>query len=507
MKHDQEQVVQHAYRPQNRIRQALKRHQFFWTVEFVASSDHVLSDDLVQIDAFVRKLARRPELAGFSVTDRVHSDDDPDPVLIGKHVRDHAGTQPLIHLSGKDREIDDFLKSLARLRDHKLENVLLLSGDKLKSPPTDRRPRYLESVPAIQLARAHSPDLLIAAALNPFKYREEEAMAQYLKLGKKIHAGADFVITQIGFDMLKHEEALFWMESRGYRIPMVANIMALSAARARYIRNHQLAGVTITDSLHALLESEEAELTKEQASARITRRLALQIVGLRLIGYSGVQLTALHDTATLQTLLHQVDYLTEKCPDRVSWNRAWRDAFIFPDGKRRANPAPEDGWCLSDPRQHHTPLRDRLTQASMAPLHDWFFEDGFPAQILRRLLGNITRHSHADQRLLTWEKRIKKPLFGCESCGSCRLPATQYICPETCPKGLANGPCGGTQTNTCEFGDRECIHSRKYRVARDQQQLDALEDWLIPAISPEIRGSSSFPPAWRRDGPEIKKPD
>lgn len=39
---------------------------------------------------------------------------------------------------------------------------------------------------------------------------------------------------------------------------------------------------------------------------------------------------------------------------------------------------------------------------------------------------------------------IKHGVVGCESCGQCRLGDTLYICPETCPKGLANGPCGGT---------------------------------------------------------------
>lgn len=82
------------------------------------------------------------------------------------------------------------------MQGQRLENLLLLSGDKLKDPPVDRRPRYLESVPAIRAARQAMPDLTIAAALNPFKYREEEAMAQYLKLGKKVAVGADFIVTQ-----------------------------------------------------------------------------------------------------------------------------------------------------------------------------------------------------------------------------------------------------------------------------------------------------------------------
>ena len=42
------------------------------------------------------------------------------------------------------------------------------------------------------------------------------------------------------------------------------------------------------------------------------------------------------------------------------------------------------------------------------------------------------------------ERMVKRPLVGCDTCGSCRLQETLYVCPETCPKGLANGPCGGT---------------------------------------------------------------
>ena len=86
----------------------------------------------------------------------------------------------------------------------------------------------------------------------------------------------------------------------------------------------------------------------------------------------------------------------------------------------------------------------------------------------------------------------------------CRLAATQYICPETCPKGLANGACGGTNENTCEYGDRECIHSRKYRIAKDANILNQLEQWLIPPVEEQNRHTSSWPPHFRGEGPTIE---
>jgi methylenetetrahydrofolate reductase (NADPH) len=56
------------------------------------------------------------------------------------------------------------------------------------------------------------------------------------------------------------------------------------------------------------------------------------------------------------------------------------------------------------------------------------------------------------------EKWVKEKLFDCKSCGQCVLSHTAYICPMNCPKGLRNGPCGGTLDGKCEvIPERECV--------------------------------------------------
>lgn len=241
----------------NALREALHERRFFWSVEFIPSVDKVLRDDLCKLGGLGELIRSAPLVAGFSVTDRVVSDRDPDPIAAAAHLADTSGKQPLVHFSGKDRDIDDLHEFVDRMRQNGLQNILCLSGDRLKQERADRRTCYLESVAAIHATRRVAPDILIATALNPFKYREEDSMAQYLKLGKKVGAGADFAITQIGFDMRKYEEALFWVNTRGYGVPLVANVMPMNARRARYIRHHQLPGVTVTDSFLGLLEAEE----------------------------------------------------------------------------------------------------------------------------------------------------------------------------------------------------------------------------------------------------------
>ncbi|MFH4090389.1 methylenetetrahydrofolate reductase, partial [Acinetobacter baumannii] len=44
----------------------------------------------------------------------------------------------------------------------------------------------------------------------------------------------------------------------------------------------------------------------------------------------------------------------------------------------------------------------------------------------------------------------------------------------------------------CEFGDRECIHSVKARLAKAVKQTEVLKEKLIPTVPLETRGTSSW---------------
>jgi 5,10-methylenetetrahydrofolate reductase len=56
------------------------------------------------------------------------------------------------------------------------------------------------------------------------------------------------------------------------------------------------------------------------------------------------------------------------------------------------------------------------------------------------------------------EKWMKEKMFGCQTCGQCILTHTKLICPMNCPKGLRNGPCGGTLDGECEvIPELDCI--------------------------------------------------
>jgi methylenetetrahydrofolate reductase (NADPH) len=91
----------------------------------------------------------------------------------------------------------------------------------------------------------------------------------------------------------------------------------------------------------------------------------------------------------------------------------------------------------------------------------------------------------AGRRLLaTIERWVKGPLFGCRMCGNCLLQETAFICPMECPKGIRNGPCGGSTPERCYVDKtRPCIwykiYDRSFRMGREEKLLEVLPplDW------------------------------
>lgn len=472
----------------NLLAEALCSGRFCWLLEYVAAVDRQLPDTQAIAEVLDRAFA------GFTVTDRVTSATDPAVFPLAYELGRRNATQPLPHFSGKGRELDDLRRLVDEMAAAGLCNLLLLSGDRLADDGRDTRIRYLESVPALAAVRTWRPDWCLGVALNPFKYREEERGAQYLKLAKKIRAGADFAITQLGFDPDGHAQAVDWMRARQDAIPLLACVMPLTAARLRAMRRKALPGVVLSDSLLELLEHDER--SADAGRCRASRRLALQIVRLRQLGYAGIQLTGVHEPDELKALQAYVDEYQRSCSDEQQWRVAWEKLMRLPDG-RIADPRPVSA-ARALAVQPSIGERWRFQLLELA--HQQLFGSGW----LARGVSVVVRGIGEQPWLGRLEHAIKNPLVGCETCGSCRLAETQYICPETCPKGLANGPCGGTQDNCCEFGDRECIHSVRYRLAAEHGQLQQWEDHLIPAISLDERYRSSWP-EWFTRGSCVKE--
>lgn len=86
------------------------------------------------------------------------------------------------------------------------------------------------------------------------------------------------------------------------------------------------------------------------------------------------------------------------------------------------------------------------------------------------------------ERLFTaFERTIKSALFGCRMCGNCILQETAFICPMACPKGVRNGPCGGSTPERCYVDStRPCIWYRIYERSERMGRMDRLLEVQAP---------------------------
>jgi methylenetetrahydrofolate reductase (NADPH) len=438
----------------------------------------------------------RTQFAGFpacmTLADRVHSDDDAAPLEVAKLYPESV--EKLIHYSGKGRDIQDFVQFLHQAKSQGQKNLLLLTGDKLKNHQYGNeglRTRYLESINAVMEAKRHG-GFYIGVALNPFKYTDSEKEAQYLKLHKKIKAGADYVITQLGYDLSALQDAQDFLKRNQYSQKMLACVMPLTLERAQFILKKKVAGIVINPHLVSVLKQEK----KEGNGSHVYRRCALQILICKHLGFSGVHLSACHkpeEQALLEGYIDEYrDLDLDACVTR--WNALWKAQTgkeFIPEVNNQAGPIP---------------AKNILKYKYLSFIHGAFFQSKASKAIGRIVFrSRLWKAPLVSKLVLKAEHLTKQIAVDCESCGQCRLEDTLYMCPETCPKGLANGPCGGTHLDRCEFGDQECIHSIKVRLAEVVNQTLVLKENLIPAVPIEVRGTSSWQNWFDADAKDLSK--
>ena len=94
--------------------------------------------------------------------------------------------------------------------------------------------------------------------------------------------------------------------------------------------------------------------------------------------------------------------------------------------------------------------------------------------------------------LIRLEMLYKGPLWGCRQCGNCLLQETAFICPMECPKGLRNGPCGGSTAEHCYVDEtRPCIwykiYERSFQMGRENLLFE-----VLPPLDWELVGSEQL---------------
>lgn len=107
---------------------------------------------------------------------------------------------------------------------------------------------------------------------------------------------------------------------------------------------------------------------------------------------------------------------------------------------------------------------------------------GVGVQMLAELLETVPVYPGVNTRFIGTNEGEGVWVERCLMCGNCVLGETGGICPiAICPKGLVNGPCGGTNRGKCEVDkEKDCAWTLIYHRLEKQGKLDNIRKIFPP---------------------------
>ena len=459
--------------------------------------------------ALAQRAAAGGKIHAVSLTDNPGGTPAMSADFMGTEIK-KMGIEPLVHLTCKDKNRNQIESQLYALDRAGIKNLLVMSGDYPVSgylgrpaPVFDLDPLHVLQLisemnrgleyPARSGTIRHQPSNFFAGAVvSPFKATEAEQMAQYYKLKKKIAAGAQFIVTQLGYDIRKFQEVLLFMKQNNVSIPLMGNIYILPFTTAKMMNRNELPGSIVTDKLLAEIDHERTE-TDKGVGARILRASRMYAI-MKGMGFNGVHIGG-HNIKyeQVEEIIQQGETLVPQWTDLIRY-------FDYPiaNGFYYFERDPGTGLNRENPSNRQTGSREAKMECSYGFslfFHKLMFE---PGKKLYGIMKNISRKAAGTKLENIFHKLehlTKVLLFDCQDCGDCALIDVAYLCPMSqCPKNQRNGACGGSFNGWCEVypGKKQCIYVRAYARLKKHGQKTQLEKDIVPPCNWDLYQTSSW---------------
>jgi methylenetetrahydrofolate reductase (NADPH) len=427
--------------------------------------------------------------------------------MIGAEIQ-RLGIEPLVHLTCKDKnrnELESLLYGLERAR---VRNLLVMTGDFPKAgyrgapkPVFDLDPVTLlgligelnqgYTVPAMKgssmLKAAH---FFAGVAASPFKALEAEQMGQYYKLKKKLEAGAQFVVSQLGFDARKLHELLQVLRLLGFeKVPLVGNIYLLTHGAAKLMNDNGLPGCVVTDKLLSEVQNEAAGPDKGKAK-RLDRASKMYAL-MKGMGYAGAHISG-HGMRfnDLEEVIGRGEELSRNWLDLVrEFDYPQKDGWHYFEHDRKT------GLNKTVPTRRESRASAGVVYPAMRLLHQVAFTKEGVLFGPMRAAAKAVDGSVLEGAYTKCEQAIKGLTNACQHCGDCGMFELAYLCPMSqCPKNQRNGPCGGSHEGWCEkyLNERKCIYVRAYERLKTHGAEQSLGEGAVPPVNYDLNQTSSW---------------
>jgi len=440
-------------------------------------------------------------ISAVSITDNPGGNPSLSPDEIG-HAIFSVGMDVIVHFACRDMNRAGMESRALQLAMMGMKNILALTGDYTsKGFGGQGTPVFdLDSVSLLvmlnllneRMNASGDPDGFSAgAAVSPFKYTEGESFAQYAKLCRKVAAGAQFIITQLGYDVRKFNELRKMVGRLGIGIPVLGSVYMLSPMAARAMNGGVVPGAVVSDELLAkvLKEWEDPKQGLQMAVERAARLAAI----LKGLGYHGIQIGGIHrnfePVARILDRMEEIEGDWREFLGEFNYNRR-KGFYAFSDQMDDDDSGPR--YNLSS---YRLTTKDTIHFRFLQAIHRYFFNLESPlAPLLEKTSRTLDRHKSGRVLVDLMEGPPKKLLLDCKKCGDCGIQHVAFLCPESrCPKHIRNGACGGSKDGGCEvYPERKCVWFAAYQRWASVNRVDEMIDGCVPPRMWELDNTPSW---------------
>ncbi|MBW7995445.1 MAG: methylenetetrahydrofolate reductase [Candidatus Glassbacteria bacterium] len=494
---------------ENRFRDKLAgADEFVISVELVPTRG-LMRKGFEELIAFTEAALDYGKIDALSLTDNPGGNPRLAPDVLGLDIL-FRGMSPLVHMTCKDHNRNGLESRAFQLHRMGIENVLALTGDY----PVDgyrgvAKPSFdLDSVSLVRMLsdmnrglQAPSPrpgkfmtleptDFFIGASVSPFKQERAELLGQYFKLEKKIKNGADFIITQLGYDMRKFDELLRYLRAQQIEVPVLGNVYVLHRFVSKIMNQNQVPGCVVTDRLLDWVNRQAA--SPDKGKAAFIEFAARQVAIMKGLGFRGAHIGGFGlSFADKKSIIDSAEEIGDDWRSFVKdilYSQDEEFFFFERDEETRLNTGQP-----AEPGRKKSP-GPRVEFELMKFVHNRFFEPGTAGyKLAKGVCSCIDRNETAASAFTSVEKAVKYVLNNCQGCGDCSLAEMAFLCPESgCAKGLRNGPCGGSFQGICELDDRKCFWMRVVKRWDKEGKLDKIRDPEPVFRNAALQDSSSW---------------
>ena len=225
-------------------------------------------------------------------------------------IKQDYGMETMAHLTCVGASSDSLNHILGQLKVNGIDNILALRGDPPKGEVIDwDNAEFAHAADLVRFTRQHFPDLCVAVAGYPAPHPESPTFtSDWRYTVAKIREGADFVVTQLFFDVREYFNFVDRLNDMGVSVPVLPGILPIQSFESLR-RTLALCGANIPGKLYLELEAAHqkggTEAVKEAGIAYATRQIRTLLDG----GAPGIHLYTLNRAESCLHLLNEVGAL------------------------------------------------------------------------------------------------------------------------------------------------------------------------------------------------------